>query len=88
MVDFSSDLACDLISEARTDHSRVINTFKIFQVNIRPCLLRTQAYQDASKVSSSIPCCNIGLKRSVRGNGTFAAGKKKNQKTVSQSDTT
>lgn len=53
------------------------NTFNIFQVSIRPCLLRTQAYQDASKVSSSIPCCNIGLKRSVRGNGTFAAGLKK-----------
>lgn len=31
------------------------------------------SYQDASKVSNSIPCCSIGLKRNVRGKGTFAA---------------
>lgn len=37
-----------------------------------------QAYQDASRVSSSIPCWSIGLKRRVNGNGTLAAGKKKN----------
>lgn len=74
----SSKLAHDLIPAAHTDHPRV-NTFSIFQVGIGPCLLRTGAYQDASKVSSSIPCCNIGLKRSVRGNGTFAAGQRKNK---------
>ena len=33
-------------------------------------------YQEASNVSSSIPCCSIGLKRRVSGNGTLAAEKK------------
>ena len=32
--------------------------------------------QEASNVSSSIPCCSIGLKRRVSGNGTLAAEKK------------
>lgn len=70
----SSKLAHDLIPAAHTDQPRAINTFNIFQVGTGSCLLRTGTYQDASKVSSSIPCCSIGLKRSVRGKGTFAAG--------------
>lgn len=69
----SSKLAHDLIPAAHTHHPRAIDTFNIFQVEIGPCL-RMWPYQDASKVSSSIPCCSIGLKRSVRGNGTFAVG--------------
>lgn len=40
---------------------------------------RQQAYQDASSVSSSIPCWSMGLKRSVNGNGTLAAAKRKYQ---------
>lgn len=32
-------------------------------------------YQEASRESSSIPCCSMGLKRKVRGNGTLAVGK-------------
>lgn len=35
-------------------------------------------YQDASSDRSSIPCCNIGLKRRVSGKGTLA-GKKQNK---------
>lgn len=68
----SPKLAHELILAAHTDQPRAINTFNIFQVGTGPCSLRTGTYQDASKVSSSIPCCSIGLKRSVRGNGTFA----------------
>lgn len=37
--------------------------------------------QDASSESNSIPCWSIGLKRSVRGNGTFAK-KKTNLQTL------
>lgn len=32
--------------------------------------------QAASKYDNSTPLCNIGLKRSVKGNGTFAKLKK------------
>lgn len=42
------------------------------------------AYQEASNESSSIPCWSIGLKRSVRGNGTLAKKEQTYNMTSSQ----
>lgn len=36
-------------------------------------------YQEASNESNSIPCCSMGLKRSVRGKGTLAVRRKQKQ---------
>lgn len=72
-----TNIACDLSSQACTGYWRVFKTFRIFQIFSFDCGEHT--YQDASKVSSSIPCCSIGLKRSVRGNGTFAEGQNETQ---------
>lgn len=58
-----------------TETHKMVRQLQILQWKSEsPVLL---LYQDASNERSSIPCCNMGLKRRVRGKGTLAVWKQK-----------